>query len=864
MAVSAEARSPYALLDEVERARDVLVLTYTASLDFFERFALADARALGALVTVVSDATMVRADPVVVRRAGVHYLDARAVCPGGTAFHPKLVVVVGEEEARVAVGSGNLTTAGWHANAETWTVLRADGDGGPSAIREVAAFLRSLSEEVVLSAGAGSALTRVADGLDRVPAEDPGPRLLHSLAGPINEQLPDTGGPVDELVLYAPFHDAALAGIRDLLDRLAPRSWTVFVQPDTVVNGLALEELCSERGGRLAWISRRFELDDGGTTSDSRYWHGKLVQWRTAAGETWALTGSPNISRPALLQGLGSGGNCELAVLSRIDSDLRPAAGDPPSTGVSELNPPVRDRDKHRGPVLLSARAAAGDVLIELTVPLVEGGIFEIYDTTEDRWTRTADVAAGEQHYRLDVAAAPVGRALRIRTASGSTSNEVFVADPKRLARRQQRAIGKVRTTLDRVIEEVLGAQLLSDIEELRTHLLVAGATVRTPRSQPDNDIEDPTVEVPVARPAPGQTLEDFLEACDPVLGQRMTEFALVLPALPGIGVSVEEEVGTLESDEDEDLPESPGEAEEKGRSVRGALHRATPDQRERYRQFVERLVERSPQYPMLIRTLAVRTMLHSIGAGLWSDEAWPELLAGALRALAARGDEPNEWERRAAASLAAVGLGLLRTDVPRMSRRDEHQMRYSHTADELAALLVHRDPEQLLELAKELSGPLAGAPGAAAAELAAEEALNPPRGVDRAVGLLAEEQEIEAHVSGDATIVLVDPIRGLPEPQMARVLDLAGEAGPVFGRATTMEGRDVLAAWCAPWFVVERGTQTGKTMVSAWRLPGQTLYTLTTGAELPRPDVASFAGADRPEEVAGLLALADEDNELG
>ncbi len=253
------------------------------------------------------------------------------------------------------------------------------------------------------------------------------------------------------------------------------------MQPDTVVDGDALEELCEKRGGRLVWVARQVELDDGSTMSDSRYWHGKLVQWRTASGETWALTGSPNISRPALLKAVGDGGNCELAVLSRIDFDLRPAEGDPPPTGISGLNPPRRERDEHRGPVLLSAQAVAGEVLVELIVPLGEGGVFELYDITEDRWTRTADVAAGEEIYSLDIAAAPVGRALRIRTAGGATSNEVFVSDPERLARRQQRAIGKVRSTPDRVVEEMLGSQLLSDIEELRGHLLVAGATVRAP-----------------------------------------------------------------------------------------------------------------------------------------------------------------------------------------------------------------------------------------------------------------------------------------------------------------------------------------------------------------------------------------------
>lgn len=81
MPVSIEARSPHALLDEVESAREVLILTYTSALEYFERFALANARALGALVSVISDATMVHADPVVVRRAGTQYLDARASRP---------------------------------------------------------------------------------------------------------------------------------------------------------------------------------------------------------------------------------------------------------------------------------------------------------------------------------------------------------------------------------------------------------------------------------------------------------------------------------------------------------------------------------------------------------------------------------------------------------------------------------------------------------------------------------------------------------------------------------------------------------------------------------------------------------------
>jgi hypothetical protein len=419
----------------------VLVLSYTASLEFFERFALSDPRALGALVTVVSDATMVRADPVVVRRAGLHYLDARAVCPGRKAFHPKLFVVVGDGQARVAIGSGNLTMAGWHGNAETWTVLRADQDGGPDTLAEVAAFLRGRADsDVAMSAAAPEALRRVADGLAELPAHQPGPRLLHSLDAPIREQLPPAGAAVDKLTLYSPFHDGKLDGTRALLDHLAPATWTVFVQPDTMVDGPALQALADERGGRVAWVARKAVGDDGNAWHDERYWHGKVAQWRTVSGDTWALTGSPNLSRPALLRRVGDGGNCELAVLGCIEHDLTPAEGEPPAGGLVSLARPRADRDWHPGPILLSAVAAGGAVTVQLHQPLAADGTFERYDTAADRWTATASARAGDVRYVVDVAAAPVGQALRLRTADGGLSNEVFVADPARLRRRQQQA----------------------------------------------------------------------------------------------------------------------------------------------------------------------------------------------------------------------------------------------------------------------------------------------------------------------------------------------------------------------------------------------------------------------------------------
>ena len=865
MTGSPDARSPYALLDEVERARDVLVLSYTASLEFFERFALSDARALGALVTVVSDATMVRADPMVVQRAGVSYRDARAVCPGGTAFHPKLLAIVGDGQARVAIGSGNLTMAGWHGNAETWTVLRADEDGGPTTLRDVSAFLRKLSEsQIALSAGAPDALRRVAAELDELPVGEPGPRLLDSLEGPILDQLASSPETVEELVLYAPFHDARLSGARALLDRLEPAEWTVFVQPDTVVDGAALQALAETRGGRIAWISRRPPQADGSNAHDERYWHGKVAQWRTADGQTWALTGSPNLSAPALLRPVGDGGNCELAVLSRIDHDLTPPAGDPPPAGLMMLVKPGPDTGQHRGPVLLSAVVIGDTVTVQLHGDLRVDGTFERYDRVEDRWTATATVDRGSDRYNLELAAAPVGRALRLRTADGRVSNEVFVADPDRLRRRQQQAVGKVRTAPDVVAREGLGAQLLDDIEQLRGHLLAVGATVRVSRpagSEHGGSADE--AQLPMARPAPGQSLEEFLEACDPVLGRRMTEFALVLPALPGVGAALDDEVGTLDSDTDETAAaEGDADREKEARAtIREELSHQPPSERRRYRWFVERLVERAPGYPLLVRNLTLRTLLHAIAARLWHDDEWPPLLAEALHALAAAGDEPRPEEQAAAGSLAAVGLALLRTDVPRISVRDEHQIRYTTAAATVARLLDQRDAQQVELLAAELPGRLAGPVGAQAAEQAVEETLNPPRGVDRAVRLLAEEHDINSVTQGDATIVIRQPLADVPEFTMILALRLADEPGPVFARGATTKAHPVLAAWCAPWLAVERVGKNGIAFGRAWDLgEGQTLHGIDLLAELPRANRWWNPGEPRPQEVRDLLVMAEDD----
>ena len=139
-----EGAAPPALLRArvVEDAHEILVCTYTADLRFFEATCLPEARSVRARVTVVHDDAVSVTPAEELRHAGTTYADVPVRCRSGGAFHPKLLLIAGEDRAVAAIGSGNATSAGWHHNAELWTVLGADADDWPDTFADLADWLR--------------------------------------------------------------------------------------------------------------------------------------------------------------------------------------------------------------------------------------------------------------------------------------------------------------------------------------------------------------------------------------------------------------------------------------------------------------------------------------------------------------------------------------------------------------------------------------------------------------------------------------------------------------------------------------------------------------------------------------------------
>jgi hypothetical protein len=368
--------------------------------------------------------------------------------------------------------------------------------------------------------------------------------------------------------------------------------------------------------------------------------------------------------------------------------------------------------------------------------------------------------------------------------------------------------------------------------------------------------------------PWPKQAIEDYLAACDPVIGQEMAEFALILPALPGVGADLGEEPEIEGETESEDGQGSvtPEEEGQEPKTLAQTLRDQAERERDRYRHFVERLIERSPGYPIVIRTMALRTLIHGISADLWPVERWPELLAEAARALAAEGDEPNDAERAAAGTLAAVSLAQQRELVGRLSVRDEQTMRYEAVGRAVRPLLSHCDRERLQRVAFELPEPLKGEAGILATERVTDEILRPATGAQRAVKLLTDERGIAAEVGDDGGIELRKPLPQHVEPQLFLALGLAADRGPVVARGVTETGVRAIAVWRAPDLVVERRGPRGS-WGRHYRLGVGTSPLAFAGISDERPSTVAVwnAGEEPPTEAAGVLGLVEGDSvELG
>ncbi|MET8177718.1 hypothetical protein [Streptomyces sp. NPDC005336] len=857
--------SPVTLLHEWAERNDrqalheALFVGFTVDLPFLEKVAIPVARGLGARTAVIGDAARGLHDPVDVRMAGRSYLHGLATCRG--AFHPKVVLLVGEYACRLAVGSGNPTLSGWGANDELWTVVETEDDDSHALLADLADWLDELPSAVSLAPWSASHLAGLAALLterhvDAPAGPEAGPRLLHNLRQSLLEQLPL--GPVDELHAYAPFIDEAGHALSALVDRLVPRRVTLGIQPRWSSYDAGTIKAA------LSGSSAQIRLLD-----ETRMRHGKFIEWQTG-GRRYALTGSANLTRAALGTSTRDGGNCELAVFAADTLPLLPEEGRiaPLASLVGRTIRPFTSNGQAL--VLLGAKTDSEGLHVSLArsrpAPVA---ISTSPDGSPGSWTEIGSIPPGALACSFPQPEVP-GAAVRATCVrpDGSTveSPVVFVYSPVHCARRHGADSGP-RLRYDYTAQVLFADERAArrfETDLLRLRELTAGTSA--PRVSPATGAAAGSVALSGV-----DRWDAYVADCRRMIGAPLTDLAfgtlqIGLPQAPSSRWVVSAVTGSGATEDDEAYEDEAEDEEPFTASVPVAPH-IPPDQRVRCRTWIRRWVGTlaasgaSPAVPVPVRLVVANLYVQLLAAGVWdeNDQSWRDGLSDLLEALGSE-DGPSEADqqappetRRRLDAVAAVVMTLLRQDAT-ITGGGEHDVLAARAWQSSKDTIARAEPAQV----EDLMIP----PEQALARVA------PWSEVERLVALAQEDdphaevvEELSAagwEASYEDGLWEITGSFGNPVPVVSRAADRLGRHHPngVLVRARS-RNRWAFVAWAAPHLVllnpparVWRTYQVRSPATPESRFSGGDLSTVPGRVGTPAP-----LPAGAPEALRKILA---------
>jgi hypothetical protein len=359
-----------------------VILTYGAQLSFFQRYLipqlsqvplrliLADGSHLPDLMRNVAEETEL------LRQVNRSYLVAPIRHP--RAAHAKIILLAGPSTGRLLVGSGNLGPQGYTTPGELWHVYSYD-ETNTQHLLEFAAvrdLIDTLGKDGLLDPPVLEVLSQTWRLSPWIPASAPSTTtpaqpvaIRHNHDVPLARAFLDAiavlGQPVQTLTVYAPFYDSDAGALAYLLQQLKPHLVRVLLRHDTSVNPNALTKTL-----KTANATELFDVTV--STDEGTYLHAKWLHATTADHDV-LLTGSANLSRPALLSTWDQG-NIEAGVIQ-----VRPHGGfdhlyTPLSlTPINDLDAltlhfePKPAREAVSGPVLLWSRLDGRRLILAFT-----------------------------------------------------------------------------------------------------------------------------------------------------------------------------------------------------------------------------------------------------------------------------------------------------------------------------------------------------------------------------------------------------------------------------------------------------------------------------------------------------------------
>jgi hypothetical protein len=236
---------------------------------------------------------------------------------GRGVFHPKILLLLGQEHAALHVGSHNLTLSGFGKNRELTTLFEINPNsesGDRQIFRSVWRALRLwASDQPDELLDSFSFVENEISWLIEKPDDESFAEISDFYFSANNEELalweqikPKLPADVRRVTLISPFFDEDLRFLREINHYLKPNEFIVGVESRTVQIPPKAHTLFPD----IKFVEAS-SLRDG-----SGYLHAKAIYLETRSGEEVLITGSANASGAAWLAG-GGRHNCECVVILR-------------------------------------------------------------------------------------------------------------------------------------------------------------------------------------------------------------------------------------------------------------------------------------------------------------------------------------------------------------------------------------------------------------------------------------------------------------------------------------------------------------------------------------------------------------------
>ncbi len=309
-------------LEEIANCRDyemALMTTFNLDVDFFERFVagalygngvkkialFVDAKELNKEINSTWKKSLMM---------GTRYSVNPVRMPG--SFHPKVLLLLSHDRAKLFVASANFTFSGYSTNNEVFNTFEVDSAHVEhlSIIQAAADFFEKiydlkytyrLDDSIIKEMRAMHCLSLQAPSSESV-------RLVHNLDEPIIDQLKDVIGRASTIDIAVPFYDNELDA-------------TLKVKEDISISGIN-SYVQNHRSRFNVRKARNIEglnvvaFDGFSRPKSSSFYHGKVFRFMTE-NESWILYGSANCTGAALCGTPQTGGNVECCILEKGEKE---------------------------------------------------------------------------------------------------------------------------------------------------------------------------------------------------------------------------------------------------------------------------------------------------------------------------------------------------------------------------------------------------------------------------------------------------------------------------------------------------------------------------------------------------------------